>query len=171
MGRFHWTARGWGMAVALRPMPAPTIPQTRASVLVSSANRVPELGGFFRLQLFAVRRGAVTGCVTAGRLTPGVTRIIPEEQEVEAMNATDAIRPMSAMTRTQGRCLVCGFSEIRTDEVVDRGVVFLAECPRCDHRWTSSEPIAIASTPPTLPATTRDQRVPARVAREVLPAA
>lgn len=34
------------------------------------------------------------------------------------------------------RCLVCGFTEIRTDEVVDRGVVLLAECPRCDHRWT-----------------------------------
>jgi hypothetical protein len=34
------------------------------------------------------------------------------------------------------RCLVCSFTEIRTDEVVDRGVVLLHECPRCDHRWT-----------------------------------
>jgi len=34
------------------------------------------------------------------------------------------------------RCLVCGFAEVRTDEVVDRSPVFLAECPRCDHRWT-----------------------------------
>jgi hypothetical protein len=36
------------------------------------------------------------------------------------------------------RCRVCGFAEIRTDEAVDRGPVFLAECPRCDHRWTES---------------------------------
>jgi hypothetical protein len=38
------------------------------------------------------------------------------------------------------RCLVCGFAEVRTDEAVDRGLVFLAECPRCDHRWTESPP-------------------------------
>ncbi len=38
--------------------------------------------------------------------------------------------------RTLTRCLVCGCSEVRTDEVVDRGVVLLAECPRCEHRWT-----------------------------------
>jgi hypothetical protein len=100
-------------------------------------------------------------------LTTGVTRVIPEKQEVEAMNAMDVIRPMNAMTRTQGRCRVCGFSEIRTDEVVDRGVVFLAECPHCDYRWTSLEPITAASVPPTA----GDQRVPARVVREVLPAA
>jgi hypothetical protein len=35
---------------------------------------------------------------------------------------------------------VCGFTEVRTDEVVDRGVVFLGWCPRCDHRWTSRAP-------------------------------
>lgn len=39
-------------------------------------------------------------------------------------------------TRTLTRCLVCGFREVRTDQVVDRGIVLLAECPRCDHRWT-----------------------------------
>jgi hypothetical protein len=38
--------------------------------------------------------------------------------------------------RTLTRCLVCGFSEVRTDEVVDRGTILLAECPRCEHRWT-----------------------------------
>ena len=113
----------------------------------------------------------MTGCVTEERLTTGVTRVIPEKQGVEAMNAIDIIRPMSATTRTQGRCLACGFSEIRTDEVVDRGVVFLAECPQCDHRWTSSEPIAAASAPPTSPVSARYQRVPARVAREARPAA
>ena len=38
---------------------------------------------------------------------------------------------------TLTRCLVCGFAEVRTDEVIDRGLVLLAECPRCEHRWTS----------------------------------
>jgi len=39
------------------------------------------------------------------------------------------------------RCGVCGFAEVQTDEVVDREVIFLAECPRCEHRWTSTAPI------------------------------
>jgi hypothetical protein len=43
---------------------------------------------------------------------------------------------MNSATRTLTRCLVCGFTEVRTDEVIDRGVVLLAECPRCRHLWT-----------------------------------
>jgi len=43
---------------------------------------------------------------------------------------------MLSATRTLTRCLVCGSSEVRTDEVVDRGIVLLAECPRCQHLWT-----------------------------------
>jgi hypothetical protein len=35
------------------------------------------------------------------------------------------------------RCLVCGCDEVRTDEVLERELIFLAECPRCDYRWTS----------------------------------
>jgi hypothetical protein len=66
---------------------------------------------------------------------------------------------------------VCGFSEIRTDEVIDRGVIFLAECPHCEHRWTSLEPIAVASEPAISPVPARHQRVAARVAREDRPAA
>ncbi|MGH0029106.1 MAG: hypothetical protein ACQGVC_04915 [Myxococcota bacterium] len=55
------------------------------------------------------------------------------------------LRPVD---RTVTRCLVCGSSEVRTDEVVDRGWVFLHECPRCDHRWTRrAEPVR---TRPTL---------------------
>ena len=46
--------------------------------------------------------------------------------------------------RTVIRCLVCGSSEVRTDEVIDRGLVLLAECPRCDHRWTD-RPLAVAA--------------------------
>jgi hypothetical protein len=38
--------------------------------------------------------------------------------------------------RGVGRCRVCGFSEVRTDEVVDLSALLLAECPRCEHRWT-----------------------------------
>ena len=51
---------------------------------------------------------------------------------------------MKSALRTMTRCLVCGFTEIRTDEVVDRGVVLLAECPRCDHRWTERPPAWVA---------------------------
>ena len=45
---------------------------------------------------------------------------------------------MTRATRTLRRCLVCGFAEVRTDEVVDRGLVLLAECRRCEHRWTEA---------------------------------
>ena len=38
-------------------------------------------------------------------------------------------------TRTLVRCLVCGSSEVRTDEVNHRGVLLLAECPHCRHKW------------------------------------
>ena len=48
--------------------------------------------------------------------------------------------PLRAVSRTLTRCLVCGSSEVRTDEVVDRGFVLLAECPRCEHRWTGGAP-------------------------------
>jgi hypothetical protein len=51
---------------------------------------------------------------------------------------------MTPALRTMTRCLVCGFTEIRTDEVLDRGVVLLAECPRCDHRWTERPPAWVA---------------------------
>ncbi|MBW2267075.1 MAG: hypothetical protein JRH16_00765 [Deltaproteobacteria bacterium] len=38
--------------------------------------------------------------------------------------------------RTLTRCLVCGFFEVRTDEVFHGGLVLLHECPHCEHRWT-----------------------------------
>ena len=47
---------------------------------------------------------------------------------------------MPTPDRTISRCLVCGSTEVRTDEVVERGIVFLAECAHCDHRWTSPLP-------------------------------
>ena len=74
---------------------------------------------------------------------------------------------MQLVSRNRMRCGVCGFSEVRTDEVLDRGLVFLAECPRCEHRWTSPFPFGIATAGP---APLRLRRA-VRVAREVVPAA
>jgi hypothetical protein len=51
---------------------------------------------------------------------------------------------MEPVQRSLTRCLVCGFTEIRTDEVMEGGVVLLAECPRCDHRWTERPPAWVA---------------------------
>ena len=51
------------------------------------------------------------------------------------MSTTPITLPV-APARTLTRCRVCGFSEIHTDEVVDRGLLALAECPRCEHRFT-----------------------------------
>ena len=87
------------------------------------------------------------------------------------MNAIDVIGSVSASFNRRLRCCICGFSEIRIDEVVDRGVLFLAECPRCEYRWTSQEPIAADSTAVPSLAAARFQRVSARPSREVQPAA
>ena len=43
--------------------------------------------------------------------------------------------PRSPVTRSH----VCGFAEVRTDEVAECDLV-LAECPRCEHRWTRRVP-------------------------------
>jgi transcription elongation factor Elf1 len=45
---------------------------------------------------------------------------------------------MSSLESALRCCPVCGSSEVRSDEVVDRGWVLLAECARCDRRWTAS---------------------------------
>ncbi len=87
------------------------------------------------------------------------------------MNAIDATRSIGSSLDRRLRCCICGFSEVRTDEVVDRGVLFLAECPRCEYRWTSQEPIAADSTATPVLATARFQRVSALLSREVQSAA
>jgi len=38
------------------------------------------------------------------------------------MNAIDAIGSVSASSNRRVRCCICGFSEVRTDEVVDRAL-------------------------------------------------
>lgn len=46
---------------------------------------------------------------------------------------------LPTVDRTRLRCRACGFGEVRSDEVLDRGWVLLAECAHCDHRWTVRE--------------------------------
>jgi hypothetical protein len=67
---------------------------------------------------------------------------------------------MQPVLRNLTRCLVCGFSEVQTDEVIDRGLVFLAECPRCEHRSTSTAPLESIRVGPVV-----------HTSREVAPAA
>lgn len=56
---------------------------------------------------------------------------------------------LHVQNRTLRCCLVCGSREVRTDEVVDRGLVLLNECPRCEYRWTAQMPdLSVASLPP-----------------------
>ena len=40
------------------------------------------------------------------------------------------------MRGMRSRCAVCAGHEIESDEVLDAGVLRLAECVRCGHRWT-----------------------------------
>ncbi len=87
------------------------------------------------------------------------------------MNAINVTGSVSASFNRRLRCCICGFSEVRTDEAVDRDVIFLAECPRCEHRWTSQEPITAGAIARPSVATARFQRVSARFSREVQPAA
>jgi len=87
------------------------------------------------------------------------------------MNAIESIGTIGGALDRRVRCCICGFSEVRTDEVLDGDVVFLAECPRCDHRWTSREPITVDPGAMPAPTTARFQRVFARHARELQPAA
>ena len=58
--------------------------------------------------------------------------------------------------RTVIRCLVCGSSEVRTDEVIDRGLVLLSECPRCDHRWTARAPLPAMAAVRAAPRSVRE---------------
>jgi hypothetical protein len=73
-----------------------------------------------------------------------------------------------ASNRTLTRCLVCGSAEVRTDEVIDRGLVLLHECPRCEHRWTrpGGDRGGAEAQVPTAP-----RRAGGGRAREVAPAA
>ena len=62
----------------------------------------------------------------------------------------------STVSNRTAACAVCGSREVRTDAVEQGGLLLLAECPRCDHRWTQ-------------PLTEAFARAPARVAVAVRP--
>ena len=40
-------------------------------------------------------------------------------------------------------CVACGYPEMRSDVVVDRGALLLLECPRCEHRSTDALPLPL----------------------------
>ena len=49
--------------------------------------------------------------------------------------------------RARCACRLCGSHEIDVDEVLDAGVLRLAECVRCHHRWTERPLLAVARAP------------------------
>ena len=49
-------------------------------------------------------------------------------------------RAVVASPAPRVHCLVCGCADVRTDEVLQAELIYLAECPRCDFRWTSRAP-------------------------------
>ena len=44
----------------------------------------------------------------------------------------------NGFTVRAGACPVCGVREVESDAVEHGGWLLLAECPRCDHRWTQA---------------------------------
>ena len=48
-----------------------------------------------------------------------------------------AIERIGTNQRAGAHCHVCGCDEVVTDDVIDESWLWLAECPRCDHRWTA----------------------------------
>jgi hypothetical protein len=46
-------------------------------------------------------------------------------------------------TRARCACRLCGSQEIDADEVLDGGVLRLAACQRCGHRWTERPLLAV----------------------------
>ena len=56
---------------------------------------------------------------------------------MSSLSIANSRTPQSSVTR----CRVCGLTEVRTDEVAELDLM-LAECPRCDHRWTGRLPVA-----------------------------
>ena len=47
-------------------------------------------------------------------------------------------------SRARCSCRLCGSLEIAVDEVLDAGVLQLAECARCGHRWTERPLLAVS---------------------------
>ena len=95
----------------------------------------------------------------------------PAESRTESFDEPNPfLAELPTATRTVSRCVVCGFTEVFTDEVVDRGWVLLAECPHCDHRWTEALTAPLAAEAPAPRATSAPAQV-AQPARRRAPVA
>jgi hypothetical protein len=47
-------------------------------------------------------------------------------------------------TRARCACRLCGSQQLDLDEVLDAGVLRLATCERCGHRWTERPLLAVS---------------------------
>ncbi len=59
-------------------------------------------------------------------------------------------------------CSVCGSIDVMHDEVVEPEAIQIAECQRCEHRWTSPAP-AVDTIPAAVGlvrSTTRKEKIP-----------
>ena len=52
------------------------------------------------------------------------------------MRVIEAFEAAAAALPSAIPCQVCGSQEVVVDEVLERGVLALAECARCAFRWT-----------------------------------
>lgn len=52
------------------------------------------------------------------------------------MRAVECFEASPPPSRAAITCGVCGSHDVWVDEVLERGVLALAECARCDYRWT-----------------------------------
>lgn len=82
--------------------------------------------------------------------------------------ASDSFRQGPAAAETT--CRVCGCEEVWMDEVMDAHAaqghwMRLAECPRCDHRWTETVRPAVAISAPAARGSAAPARLPVRPVR------
>ena len=87
----------------------------------------------------------VTGCVTGAREDPVVAapplgRGLGEGPPTLAGSIEAVVGGGRSMQMRSDRCAVCGGHEIECDEVLEGGVLRLATCRRCAHRWTERSP-------------------------------
>jgi len=61
--------------------------------------------------------------------------------------AARTARQIAPPSRRTAPCPVCRCTAVRFDEVEAADVLHLAECPRCEHRWTSTAPIVRTHAP------------------------
>jgi hypothetical protein len=57
-----------------------------------------------------------------------------------------------AFDAERGACAICGSGDVALDEAFDRGLWMLAECRRCQHRWTEGPSAPGGSAPWAAPA-------------------